>query len=118
MITGGSTANLAVILVDARTGVITQTRRHTFLVSLLGIKHIALAVNKMDLVDFDENVFDAIVAEYKALTDKLGIEDVTCFPLSALDGDNVVEKSERTPWYEALACWTFWRPCPFIPTAT
>ena len=92
MITGGSTANLAIILVDARTGVITQTRRHTFLVSLLGIKHIALAVNKMDLVDFDENVFDAIVAEYKALTDKLGIEDVTCFPLSALDGDNVVEK--------------------------
>ena len=79
MITGGSTANLAIILVDARTGVITQTRRHTFLVSLLGIKHIALAVNKMDLVDFDENVFDAIVAEYKALTDKLGIEDVTLF---------------------------------------
>ena len=107
MITGGSTANLAVILVDARTGVITQTRRHTFLVSLLGIKHIALAVNKMDLVDFDENVFDAIVAEYKALTDKLGIEDVTCFPLSALDGDNVVEKSERTPWYEGTSLLDF-----------
>lgn len=100
MITGGSTANLAVILVDARTGVITQTRRHTYLVSLLGIKHIVLAVNKMDLVDFDENVFNAIVEEYHALTEKLGIEDVNCIPLSALDGDNVVEKSERTPWYE------------------
>ena len=100
MITGGSTANLAIILVDARTGVITQTRRHSYLVSLLGIKHIVLAVNKMDLVDFDEQVFNAIVSEYKALTDKLGIEDVTCFPLSALDGDNVVERSERTPWYD------------------
>ena len=92
MITGGSTANLAIILVDARTGVITQTRRHTFLVSLLGIKHIALAVNKMDLVDFDENVFDAIVAEYKALTDKFGMK--------------------------APVCWTFWRPYLFIPTET
>jgi len=112
MITGGSTANLAIILVDARTGVITQTRRHTFLVSLLGIKHIALAVNKMDLVDFDENVFDAIVAEYKALTDKLGIEDVTCFPLSALDGDNVVEKSERTPWYEGTSLLDFLETVP------
>ena len=112
MITGGSTANLAIILVDARTGVITQTRRHTFLVSLLGIKHIALAVNKMDLVDFDENVFDAIVAEYKALTDRLGIEDVTCFPLSALDGDNVVEKSERTPWYEGTSLLDFLETVP------
>lgn len=103
MITGGSTANLAIILVDARTGVITQTRRHTFLVSLLGIKHIVLAVNKMDLVEFDEEVFNRIVDEYTALTEKLGIEDVTCFPLSALDGDNVVEKSERTPWYEGIS---------------
>ena len=112
MITGGSTANLAIILVDARTGVITQTRRHTFLVSLLGIKHIALAVNKMDLVDFDKNVFDAIVSEYKALTDKLGIEDVTCFPLSALDGDNVVEKSGRTPWYEGTSLLDFLETVP------
>lgn len=112
MITGGSTANLAIILVDARTGVITQTRRHTFLVSLLGIKHIVLAVNKMDLVDFDESVFNAIVEEYKALTDRLNIEDVTCFPLSALDGDNVVEKSERTPWYEGLALLDFLENVP------
>ena len=112
MITGGSTANLAIILVDARTGVITQTRRHTFLVSLLGIKHIVLAVNKMDLVDFDENVFNAIVDEYKSLTDKLGIEDVTCFPLSALDGDNVVDKSERTPWYEGTSLLDFLENVP------
>ncbi len=112
MITGGSTANLAIILVDARTGVITQTRRHTFLVSLLGIKHIVLAVNKMDLVDFDKNVFDNIVSEYKALTDKLGIDDVTCFPLSALEGDNVVEKSERTPWYDGTSLLDFLETVP------
>lgn len=112
MITGGSTANLAIILVDARTGVITQTRRHTFLVSLLGIKHIVLAVNKMDLVDFDERVFRSIVADYKSLTDKLGIGDVTCFPLSALDGDNVVEKSDRTPWYDGSSLLDFLETVP------
>ena len=103
MITGGSTANLAIILVDARTGVITQTRRHTFLVSLLGIKHIVLAVNKMDLVDFSEEVFNKIKNEYLELTNQLGIEDVTCFPLSAKEGDNVVEKSDRTPWFEGTS---------------
>ena len=112
MITGGSTANLAIILVDARTGVITQTRRHTFLVSLLGIKHIVLAVNKMDLVDFDKQVFDRIVAEYRKLTDALQIKDVTCFPLSALDGDNVVEKSDRTPWYDGPALLDFLETVP------
>lgn len=103
MITGGSTANLAIILVDARTGVITQTRRHTFLVSLLGIKHIVLAVNKMDLVDYSEDVFNKIKQEYLQLTTQLGIEDVTCFPLSAKVGDNVVEKSQKTPWYEGTS---------------
>ncbi|MCR5851394.1 MAG: sulfate adenylyltransferase subunit CysN [Bacteroidaceae bacterium] len=103
MITGGSTANLAIILVDARTGVITQTRRHTFLVSLLGIKHIALAVNKMDLVGFSEEVFNKIKGEYLNLTNQLGIEDVTCFPISAKEGDNVVEKSQRTPWYKGTS---------------
>ena len=99
MITGGSTANLAIILVDARNGIITQTRRHSFLVSLLGIKHIALAVNKMDLVDFSKEVFTSIKDEYVALAGQLGIEDVTCFPLSAKEGDNVVDRSLRTPWY-------------------
>ena len=112
MITGGSTANLAIILVDARTGVITQTRRHTFLVSLLGIKHIVLAVNKMDLVDFDQKVFNDITAEYLKLTDQLGIEDVTCFPLSALNGDNVVEKSENTPWYDGTSLLDFLETVP------
>ncbi|MGM9841510.1 MAG: sulfate adenylyltransferase subunit CysN [Candidatus Limisoma sp.] len=99
MITGGSTANAAVILVDARTGVITQTRRHTYLISLLGIKHLVLAVNKMDLVDFDENVFNKIVSDFNAFVADLNIPDVYCIPLSALEGDNVVAKSERTPWY-------------------
>ena len=107
MITGGSTANLAIILVDARTGVITQTRRHTFLVSLLGIKHVVLAVNKMDLVDFSEEVFNKIVADYKEFVAPLGIPDVTCIPLSALDGDNVVTKSERTPWYGGISLLDF-----------
>lgn len=103
MITGGSTANLAIILVDARTGVITQTRRHTYLVSLLGIKHVVLAVNKMDLVDFSKEVFDKIVADYRKFIKPLGIPDVQCIPLSALDGDNVVEKSDRTPWYDGVS---------------
>ena len=112
MITGGSTANLAIILVDARTGVITQTRRHTFLVSLLGIKHIVLAVNKMDLVNFSEETFNEIRSEYLELTKHLGIEDVTCFPLSALEGDNVVERSERTPWYEGQSLLKFLETVP------
>lgn len=100
MITGGSTANLAIILVDARTGVITQTRRHTYLVSLLGIKHVVLAVNKMDLVDYSREVFERIVNEYRAFAGSLEIPDVTCIPLSALKGDNVVEHSENMEWYD------------------
>ncbi len=107
MITGGSTANLAIILVDARLGVITQTRRHTFLVSLLGIKHVVLAVNKMDLVDFSETRFNEIVETYLDFVRPLGIPDVTCIPLSALDGDNVVAKSDRTPWYKGPALLDF-----------
>ena len=103
MITGGSTANLAIILVDARTGVITQTKRHSYLVSLLGIKHVVLAVNKMDLVDFSKEVFDKIVSDYKAFVEPLNIPDIQCIPLSALEGDNVVEKSDRTPWYEGTS---------------
>lgn len=112
MITGGSTANLAIILVDARTGVITQTRRHTYLVSLLGIRHVVLAVNKMDLVDFNKEVFDKIVADYMSFVAPLVIDDVTCIPLSALDGDNVVEKSDRTPWYEGPALLDFLENVP------
>ncbi len=107
MITGGSTANLAIILIDARSGVITQTRRHTYLVSLLGIKHVALAVNKMDLVDYSEERFNEIVTEYMKFAEPLGIEDITPFPLSALKGDNVVEISENMPWYKGRALLDF-----------
>jgi len=99
MITGGSTANLAIILVDARSGFITQPRRHTYLVSLLGIKHVVLAVNKMDLVNYKQQVFDQIVSEYRHFAEPLGIPDITCIPLSALKGDNVVEDSENMKWY-------------------
>ena len=100
MITGGSTANLAIILVDARTGVITQTKRHTFLVSLLGIKHVVLAVNKMDLVNYDEAVFNKIVEEYKSFVTRLDIPDIKPIPISALKGDNVVETTDAMPWYK------------------
>ncbi len=112
MVTGGSTANLAIILVDARTGVITQTRRHTYLVSLLGIKHIVLAVNKMDLVDYSQEVFDKISGEYKELTTTLGIDDVTCIPLCATEGDNVVDKSQNTPWYDGTTLLNYLETVP------
>lgn len=107
MITGGSTANLAIILVDARNGIVTQTRRHTYLVSLLGIRHIVLAINKMDLVDFSEQKFEEITSEYIKMTRELNIPDLQCIPLSALDGDNVVEKSSRTPWYNGPSLMEF-----------
>lgn len=100
MVTGASTANLAIVLVDATKGVITQTRRHTFLVSLLGIKHVVLAVNKMDLVQYSKKVFSSICEEYKSFVNQLDIPDVEFIPISALKGDNVVEKSEATPWYQ------------------
>jgi bifunctional enzyme CysN/CysC len=99
MITGGSTADLAVILVDARKGVITQTKRHSYLVSLLGIRHVVLAVNKMDLVDFDESVFDAIVSEYTEFARRIGLDGVVPIPLSALLGDNVVSRSDALDWF-------------------
>jgi len=99
MITGGSTANLAIILLDAQKGVITQTRRHTYLISLLGIKHVLLAVNKMDLVDYSQERFDSICADYRAFVTKLDIPDVDFIPISALNGDNVVDQSTHMPWY-------------------
>lgn len=99
MVTGASTANLAIILVDARLGVITQTRRHTFLVSLLGIKHVVLAVNKMDLVDYSKEVFEQICSDYKDFVTQIDIPDITFIPLSALKGENVVEVSDRMQWY-------------------
>ena len=99
MATGASTAELAVILVDARKGVLTQTRRHSFIVSLIGIKTVVLAVNKMDLVGYEEAVFRRIEAEYRQFAESLGIAAVTAIPLSALRGDNVVTRSTLMPWY-------------------
>lgn len=99
MVTGASTANLAIILVDARNGVVEQTIRHSYLVSLLGIKHVVVAVNKMDMVDYSETVFDAIAQKYKSLAEELKLQDVTYIPVSALKGDNIVHKSERMDWY-------------------
>jgi bifunctional enzyme CysN/CysC len=100
MVTGASTAQVAVILVDARTGVLTQTRRHSYLVSLLGIRKIVLAVNKLDLVDYSQEVFDSIVADYRAFAEEIGLDDVVSIPLSALRGDNVTGPSPETPWYD------------------
>lgn len=107
MVTGASTANLAIILIDATKGVITQTRRHTFLVSLLGIKHVVLAVNKMDLVNYDQKVFNDICADYKAFVTQLDIPDVNFIPLSALKGENVVELSTKMPWYHGKSMLEF-----------
>jgi adenylylsulfate kinase (EC 2.7.1.25)/sulfate adenylyltransferase subunit 1 (EC 2.7.7.4) len=100
MVTGASTADLAVILIDARKGVLTQTRRHSYLVNQLGIRHIVLAVNKMDLVDYDQATFDDIVADYKTFADSIGIEDFTAIPISGFKGDNITGPSEHTPWYK------------------
>ena len=100
MATGASGCEVAVILIDARTGVLTQTRRHTFIAALLGIRHVIVAVNKMDLVDFQESVFDEIRADYNTFTANLGIDDLQFIPISALRGDNVVEKSAAMPWYQ------------------
>ncbi|MCK5908886.1 MAG: sulfate adenylyltransferase subunit CysN, partial [Caulobacter sp.] len=100
MVTGASTADAAVILIDARKGVLTQTRRHSYLVSLLGIRHVVLAVNKMDLVGWDQHVFDAIVADYRAFADQIGLSVFTPIPISGLSGDNIATRSEATPWFE------------------
>ena len=100
MVTGASTADCAVILIDGRKGVLTQTRRHTYLVSLLGIRHVAVAVNKMDLVDFSEQAFAEIERDYRDFAARIGIEEATCIPLSALKGDNVTERSANMPWFE------------------
>ncbi|BBZ03313.1 adenylyl-sulfate kinase [Mycolicibacterium chitae] len=103
MVTGTSTAQLAIVLVDARHGLLEQSRRHAFLASLLGVQHIVLAVNKMDLIDWDQARFEAIREEFHAFAARLDIHDVTTIPLSALNGDNVVTKSDKTPWYDGPA---------------
>lgn len=99
MVTGASTADLAVILVDARKGILTQTKRHSYLVHLLGIRHVVLAVNKMDLVNYDQKTFDDIVSDYREFADSIGIENFTAMPISGFKGDNITGPSGKTPWY-------------------
>jgi sulfate adenylyltransferase subunit 1 len=99
MVTAASTANLAIILIDARRGVLTQTRRHSYLAKLVGIPHLVVAVNKMDLVGHDQAVFDRICGEYRAFADEIGLGDVRFIPMSALNGDNIVDRGEAMPWY-------------------
>ncbi|MBN1117013.1 MAG: GTP-binding protein [Bacteroidales bacterium] len=100
MVTGASTANAAIILVDARNGVVEQTIRHSFIASLLQIPHVIICINKMDLVDYKEEVYEKIRKDYNAVSDKLNVKDVRFVPISALKGDNVVDRSERMPWYD------------------
>jgi bifunctional enzyme CysN/CysC len=100
MVTGASTADLAVILIDARKGVLTQTRRHSFLVRLIGISRVVLAINKMDLVAYSKDTFDSILADYQAFAARIGLKDVTAIPLSAVYGDNIIERGSNMPWYQ------------------
>lgn len=100
MVTGASTANLAIILIDARKGMLEQTHRHSFIASLLGIPHVIVCVNKMDLVDYSEDVFNKIVSDYESFSSKLNVKDIRFIPISALVGDNVVNKSDNMPWYK------------------
>ncbi|HUH74291.1 MAG TPA: sulfate adenylyltransferase subunit CysN [Chitinophagales bacterium] len=100
MVTGASTANVAIILVDARKGIIEQTHRHSFIASLLQIPHIVVCINKMDLADWDQEVYERIHTEYKAFASKLNIKDISFIPISALKGDNIVNRSENMPWYD------------------
>ena len=103
MVTGASTADVAVLLVDARKGVLTQTRRHSYLAKLVGIRHLVVAVTKMDLVDYDQSAFDAVVADYRSFAEQIGIGDWIAIPVSGLNGDNVVRASEAMPWYSGPA---------------
>src|SRR6201988_3987178 len=107
MVTGASTAEAAVILIDARKGVLTQTRRHSYLVSLLGIRHICVAVNKLDLMDYSRETFERIQRDYRELAEQIGLQEVTCIPRSALGGDSISESSANAAWYEgpSLLSW-------------
>lgn len=103
MVTGASTADLALILIDVRNGVVEQSRRHAFLSTLLRIRHLAVCVNKMDLVDYDQEAYEAVVAEFTAFAKKLDINDITFIPISALHGDNVVHRSDKMPWFQGAS---------------
>ena len=111
MITGASTADVAVILIDARKGVLTQTRRHSYLVSLIGIRKVVLAINKMDLVDYSQKVFDRINEEYREFAAQIGLTDITSIPLSGLKGDNMLVASDKTPWYHGPTLMGFLETC-------
>jgi bifunctional enzyme CysN/CysC len=111
MITGASTADVAVILIDARKGVLTQTRRHSYLVSLIGIRKVVLAINKMDLVDYSQKVFDKINEEYREFAAQIGLADITSIPLSGLKGDNMLVASDKTPWYHGPTLMGFLETC-------
>ncbi|MBY4870089.1 sulfate adenylyltransferase subunit CysN [Burkholderia sp. Bp9017] len=118
MITGASTADLAVILIDARKGVLTQTRRHSHLVALIGIKRVVLAINKMDLVDHDRAVFERIDADYRAFAAELGLEEIVSIPMSALRGDNVIAPSSRMPWYTGATLMQHLDTLPLVERVT
>jgi bifunctional enzyme CysN/CysC len=111
MITGASTADVAVVLIDARKGVLTQTRRHSYLVSLIGVRKVVLAINKMDLVDYSEKVFRQIDEEYREFAKQIGLNDITSIPLSGLKGDNMLVASEKTPWYHGPTLMGFLETC-------
>lgn len=115
MATGASTCDLAIILIDARHGVMTQTRRHSFIAHLLGLKHVIVAVNKMDLVDFDEARFESIKRDYLAFAEDLNIPDIRFVPMSALEGDNVVSNSPKTPWYQGESLMTLLETIDITP---
>ena len=112
MVTGASTADVAIILIDARKGVLTQTRRHSYLVSLIGIRRIVVAINKLDMVDYAQDVFDRIEAEYREFAGQIGLENIVCIPMSALRGDNVTEPSANTPWYQGTALMAYLEAVP------
>lgn len=121
MATGASTAHAAVVLVDARKGIVTQTRRHTFIVSMLGVRHVVLAINKMDLVDYDQRVYEQIVAEYQSFLQSIGMNNCFAIPVSALNGTNVISPSENTPWYNGLtlmACLEALQVAPVLENQT
>ena len=118
MVTGASTADLSIILVDARHGVLEQTVRHSYISSLLGIPHIVVAINKMDLVDFSEDVFNQIVADYQKMAQTLHIQNITFIPISAKEGDNVVNRSEHTPWYDGAPLLEFLETVPVSKSAS
>ncbi len=116
MVTGASTADVAVILIDARKGVLTQTRRHSYLVGLIGIRQVVLAINKMDLVGYDQAVFERIDADYRAFAAQVGLENITSIPLSGLKGDNITQRSDTMPWYSGPCLMEFLETCPVDDT--